>query len=61
MQEQIEEAKLKQAQILKCTQEGIDEIEYKLNVALNEASKWTDYTYQTMQYIQQRSNNEVSF
>ena len=30
-------------------------------VGVAEAAKWTDYTYQVMQFIQQTSNNEVSF
>ena len=44
-----------------CTKEALDDLEFKLSVALAEAEKWTDFTYQTMQYIQRRSNNEVSF
>ena len=34
------------------TQENMDDLEFQLSVALNEASKWTDYIYQIIQYIQ---------
>lgn len=43
-----------------CTQEAVEELEFKVSVALAEAEKWTDYTYQAIQYIQRKSNNEVS-
>jgi uncharacterized lipoprotein YehR (DUF1307 family) len=53
---------MKETEIMNgCTEEAVEDLKYKINVGLAEAQKWTDYTYQGMQYIKQKSNNEVSF
>jgi len=32
-----------------------------MSVALHEASKWTDFIYQAIQFMQQKSENDVSY
>lgn len=32
-------------QLSSCTQEAADELDFKISVAMNESTKWTDYLY----------------
>ena len=44
-----------------CTEEKVSEKEFQIAVAVEEATKWADWTYQVMQYLRTRSGGEVSF
>lgn len=58
---ELTEARVRQARAEACTRAAVDEVDFRLSVALVEATRWADYTFQAMQLIQQRSNHEISF
>eukprot|EP00347_Sterkiella_histriomuscorum_P012366 403368862 len=60
-QNSLEQIKHQKQEILECTQQQVDEIDYRIWAIVHEAQKWTDYTYQAVQFIQQISQNEVSY
>lgn len=47
--------------LLSCTGEALDELDFKISIALSSCEKWTDNLYSVIQYIQQRSCNDISF
>jgi hypothetical protein len=59
--EELESTREMSERIGECTRDYIDDLEYQISVGVAEAAKWTDYTYQTMQFIRERSNRDVSF
>ncbi|CDW82875.1 UNKNOWN [Stylonychia lemnae] len=51
--------KSRQNQINSCIQDNIDDLEFRICVAINEAKKWTDSIYLAVQFMQQRSQNDI--
>lgn len=51
MAEALEREQQSMAFMQLCTQEELDELEYRMSVGVAEAAKWTDHTYQMMQFI----------
>jgi hypothetical protein len=60
-EQESERAQEYSEKIRECTHEAVDELEYHLCVATEEVTRWTDYTYQVMQFICEKSKQEVSF
>lgn len=52
MEYEIEVTKHRKEEVLDCNQEAMDDLDFKTNIAIHEASKWSDYIYQAIQFMQ---------
>lgn len=51
IEKKLEEAHFEEQKVRECTSERVEDLEYRLTVGVAEAQKWTDNTYQLIQYI----------